>query len=981
MERGQKKGVPWVHRVSNSSTGSRVAQIDTSTGDQDKLVEHSLSVLYDVSCILLESTNLEDTARRLLQAIGGGLDWERGAFWLVDHTTSILFCSATWYLSPIEASQYETAIRRASFPVGAGLPGRVFATGRPIWVRDVLRDSNFSSSLLAAYQGARSAFAFPIRGEGGVLGAIELSSRETRLPDEALIRTMISAGIQIGQFIEKKRTEEAMCVYNARREEELSRLLRREQEIRAEAEAATNRLEALLSVTDTALTYLSLDDLLREMLVRIREIMNVDNSTILLTSEDRGYLTVRDVLGPEEEVARYVSVPIGQGFAGRIVTLAEPLIVDDPSTVEIINPALRDKIRSLLGVPMMIEGQVIGVIHVGTTNSRRFTTADIQLFQRVADRVALAIAQSRLYGAEQRARKEAVIRASQLEAIIDAMADAVSIYDSEARLLQVNKAAQDLYALDTRTDFFSLPVDERVSQMVVRDEQGQLLPREQWPMLRILRGEVLKGTDTVEMISRTLDGREVQLSVSGAPVRDSSGHIIGGVLVVRDVSERRQLEQRTHDALNALLALAESLVLPPDESHQPEELAPDTLTAIRKVAGRLAELTSSVLGCRRVWISILEPETEILKAVAAVGLTSEQQANSLQDNPTLELVSRLRSNEVLTLDMTKPPFNIQPDHYASRVVFCAPMIVGDQLAGLLALDHGGLEHTYTQEEIALARAVAKLAALVIERERLLHERADAQANELALRESHQRMDEFLSMASHELRTPLTTIKGNVQLSERQLKNLANKVPLSGEATKKVAMIQGLLERADHQIGFLNRLMGDLLDVSRIRSNMLELHVRPEPCDLATILQEAVEDQRRALPRRSISFELPPGRVVPVIVDPERIRQVVTNYLTNALKYSFADRPVEVFLRVEEHVAHVSVRDEGPGLPLTEQERIWDQFYRAPGIEVQSGSSVGLGLGLHICRTIIERHQGQVGVQSTPGEGSTFWFVLPLVDDA
>ena len=122
-------------------------------------------------------------------------------------------------------------------------------------------------------------------------------------------------------------------------------------------------------------------------------------------------------------------------------------------------------------------------------------------------------------------------------------------------------------------------------------------------------------------------------------------------------------------------------------------------------------------------------------------------------------------------------------------------------------------------------------------------------------------------------------------------------------------------------------------------------------------------------------------IVPVIVDPERIGQVVTNYLTNALKYSPADKPVEISVRVEENQARVSVRDEGPGLSLEEQEHIWDQFYRVPGVEVQSGSSVGLGLGLHICRTIIERHHGRVGVQSAPGKGATFWFVLPLAGDA
>jgi len=117
--------------------------------------------------------------------------------------------------------------------------------------------------------------------------------------------------------------------------------------------------------------------------------------------------------------------------------------------------------------------------------------------------------------------------------------------------------------------------------------------------------------------------------------------------------------------------------------------------------------------------------------------------------------------------------------------------------------------------------------------------------------------------------------------------------------------------------------------------------------------------------------------VPVVADALRLGQVVTNYLTNALKYSSADRPVEVGLQVNDQQAWVEVRDEGPGIPAKEQEHIWERYHRVKGIEVQSGTGVGLGLGLPISRAIIEQQQGQVGVQSAPGQGSTFWFSLPL----
>jgi signal transduction histidine kinase len=145
----------------------------------------------------------------------------------------------------------------------------------------------------------------------------------------------------------------------------------------------------------------------------------------------------------------------------------------------------------------------------------------------------------------------------------------------------------------------------------------------------------------------------------------------------------------------------------------------------------------------------------------------------------------------------------------------------------------------------------------------------------------------------------------------------------------------------------------------------------------SIVQQAVEDQRQIVPTRTIHLETPQEKHMCVYADADRLVQVVTNYLTNALKYSPADRPVEVCLHTDGLIAQVSVRDEGPGLPPTEHERIWKRFYRVPGMDVQSGSGGGLGVGLHLCRMIIELHGGQVGVDSRPGEGSTFWFTLPL----
>ena len=172
----------------------------------------------------------------------------------------------------------------------------------------------------------------------------------------------------------------------------------------------------------------------------------------------------------------------------------------------------------------------------------------------------------------------------------------------------------------------------------------------------------------------------------------------------------------------------------------------------------------------------------------------------------------------------------------------------------------------------------------------------------------------------------------------------------------------------------NRLVNDLIDVSRIQTTQLNLQL--VRCDLVRIVRQVVEDQRILAPTRTIRWDTSILQA-DVLADTDRVEQVVNNYLSNALKYSEADKPVGVRLEREEAMMRVEVADYGPGLSSAQQQHIWNRFSRVEGIEVKSGTGVGLGLGLYICRNLIERQGGQVGVESERGRGSTFWFTLPL----
>jgi serine phosphatase RsbU (regulator of sigma subunit)/anti-sigma regulatory factor (Ser/Thr protein kinase) len=167
----------------------------------------------------------------------------------------------------------------------------------------------------------------------------------------------------------------------------------------AVAEDAIERLSDVQRVTESALAYLDLEDLLNELLDRVVDILEVDTSAILLVEDDGRTLAARAAKGLEEEVERGFRLPIGRGFAGRVAATREPVVIQDLATsaLQPVNPLFGEKrVRSLLGVPLIVEGQVIGVIHVGSLTVREFTDADVELLQLVADRVALSIERSRL---------------------------------------------------------------------------------------------------------------------------------------------------------------------------------------------------------------------------------------------------------------------------------------------------------------------------------------------------------------------------------------------------------------------------------------------------------------------------------------------------------------------------------------------------------------------------------------------------------
>ncbi len=281
-----------------------------------------------------------------------------------------------------------------------------------------------------------------------------------------------------------------------------------------------------------------------------------------------------------------------------------------------------------------------------------------------------------------------------------------------------------------------------------------------------------------------------------------------------------------------------------------------------------------------------------------------------------------------------------------------PLLVGGRSVGSLVFGRFG-GPSFPSEHIRLAEFVAWHVGQLLENRRLARRIATLEAQ----RELARMQDEFISTISHELRTPLGFIKGYVTTLMRE--------DTTWDEEKRAEFLSIIDDEADR----LRELIDNLLDSSRLESGSLSMTL--EPARLGPILRSAVQRIEGAHPDMKVLLEVPEDLPIQRI-DSTRIAQVVDNFLNNAQKYA-PEVPVTVRATVKSDHVLVEVIDQGPGIDTKHAPHLFERFYRVPSQVTKRGT----GLGLYICRKIVEAHSGDIGVESEIGEGTRFYFTLPL----
>jgi PAS domain S-box-containing protein len=346
------------------------------------------SVRLAVTQVLEQAATVAEAASGVLQAICEGLDWDLGFFWIHDRDADVLRCQAGWCQPGLQAAEFEATSHQRTFVKGEGLPGHVWATGKPAWIHDVLYDPNFPRIAIAAREGLHAAFGCPIVVAAATVGVIEFFSRQIREPDADLLETMGSVAGQIGQFVERTEAEEQL-----RHSEQVARFL-------ADASASLSSVvdyeSTLGKVAQLAVPFFAdwciVDMVEMDGSLRRLAVVHGDPSQVAWANEVHRRYPPRpdDPYGPPHVLRT--------GQAEMAAEITDAILTEAAQDDDHLRMLRQLNFRSYLAVPLSAGGKTLGVITFITSESeRRYNAADLTLAEDLAHRAAIAIDNARLY--------------------------------------------------------------------------------------------------------------------------------------------------------------------------------------------------------------------------------------------------------------------------------------------------------------------------------------------------------------------------------------------------------------------------------------------------------------------------------------------------------------------------------------------------------------------------------------------------------
>ncbi|MFQ6100866.1 MAG: GAF domain-containing protein [Anaerolineae bacterium] len=782
----------------------------------------------------------------------------------------------------------------------------------------------------------------PLIGPGGdTQGLLSVDQpRDGRIPDLVTVEALeIFAG------------QAALAIENARLVEEL--------QYRADTLALFNE------VSRSATAKLELSAVLSIVVEMASQLLGCDHSSIFLLDAESGRYALRAAYGPTPAPDSTPTFAPGEGLVGTVAKSGMPLAVDD----------MTEKPHSILGsvgvevgpavlAPLTVGSQVVGVLCVGRQEPQRFSPAETATLSALADQVAVAVENARLFD-------EVRLFSQELEQRVEERTQALA--EAMQELTEERDRVETLYRITSQLSA-SLDLDHvlnRALELVVEAVGAE--------RASILMPNLQSG----QLIHRATLGAEAKLPVGGKPTRFSQDEGLAGwvikhreATIVPDVGqdprwvepEEKGRKQEYRSVLAVPLLVGDEVLGTLLLFHtQPDYFNEDHLRLVEAAATQVANAVNNaelynlirdqteqmgrILKAQQVEVtkrqSILEGVADGVMVADADGkvILVNAAAERILELPRQDALGRM-TNEMLGLYgsqaqdwmETMARWAEQPETYTVGEYLAAQLSIGDRIVSV------HLAPVLMGDEFLGTVSVFRDVTAEVETERA--------------------KTEFVSTVSHELRTPMTSIKGYADLLM-----MGTVGELTGKQQDFLSIIKNNADR-------LTDLVSDLLNISRIESGRVELS--PKAIRIERMISQVITTmEKRAKDKGLVLRQDAPPDLPSVFADPARVVQILTNLVANAYQYTPAGGEIVVSARAHGDEVHVSVRDTGIGIAPQDQEKIFDRFFRADDPLVQEVS--GTGLGLPIVKSLTEMQGGRIWVESELGEGSRFTFTLPTVE--
>ena len=863
-----------------------------------------------------------------------------------------------------------------TWPLGTGLTSEIVRLRAPIITDDYLTECQ-RRGVPASGTPGKAWLGVPLIGGDQVLGVLNVSSFQAdyRYTPEQ-IQVMLAIADQAAAAIER------IGLY---------------QEMKARA----TELATLNEVSQTINSTLDLDQVLNLIMNKVVEILDVEAGSLLLLDEESGDLVFQVALGSGGAKGSQLLVgrhhPMGSGIAGHVAQSGQPEIVNDAQA----DPRWRRDVdkdtgmatRSILCVPMMSRDRVIGVIEaINHRDGTPFQQSESDLLVAFAGQAAVAIENARLYTMTDQALAQRVDELSTMQRI-----------DRE-----LNAALDFDRVMDMTLDWALRGTGATIGVIGLRDErsegrQGFLLlasrgfpaghrQQEPWPLQRGIAGRVIRTGEPALVDDVSLDPdyypalaeTRSQLTV---PIR-REGAVVGVIDVespkvgafdeehlafVRRLAdhaaiaiENARLYRETQQRLRELSVLFDT------------SAALSTTLNVDEVLHIIARQVTAILDAEGCAISNWDREQDALvtmldyvraePAVNAQGRKEMPVVYPLADYPaSRQVLERRQPTAVRASDPDADPAEVRLMlEQGVRHLLMVPMIVHDEVVGMLEPFQSHEDQPFTPTDIGLVQTLANQAAAALENARLYE----------GVAEANKAKSEFIDFVAHELKQPMTSMQGYARLLT---------MGIGGElAPMQAQFVQVITSNVDR----MGKLVNDLLEISRLEAGRTTL--RLEPVQLREVIDETLINTRTEIEARHHTLEVAvPDDLPPVMGDRERLVQILTNLVSNAYKYTPEGGRIRIAVPCsggETGNGHgeqqappghllVCVSDTGIGMSPQELAGLQEKFFRAdqPLVREQPGT----GLGVSITRGLVALHGGELVVESETGKGTTFSFTVPM----